>query len=479
MPAAPMRWKMIPASDSLKATKVALPSEPIAEPHETDSGSCESVVASPSVGMRRSAEAVAAAPRRESRAAATARARRAGRRDIRVLGSGGPWSSAAICPPILAATLPDLAVRCPCKYGGVSRTPGSWHPPWHGGRYQALGGADRRRQRDRERHLRADGGDRQVRDADDQARLRRLDHARTSPAGRTSCSGTRSSRSSSSPTRAGRTPPTPSLIIDAMDVLYADNVEGFAIVSSDSDFTRLATRLRESGKTVYGLGRRDTPDAFVKACDRFIYLDLLGAEPAKAATAPTSRAPAAGDHRHRQGRRLGAAVGGRVVPEREQPRVRHARLRLPQARRAGPRAGLRGGQGGLARLGAQPAAGAADQRPRAGPAEDRRRRSGGGRDRVPGGEHAARVDALADGAQAPEGGGAEGVARVGGAVGEVQQRGAGGPRGHRGADAAELVLDRRALGLVLGRARQVEHRLAVSASSAPAPGAERPSAPPS
>jgi hypothetical protein len=77
------------------------------------------------------------------------------------------------------------------------------------------------------------------------------------------------------------------LIIDAMDLLYADNVEGFAIVSSDSDFTRLATRLRESGKTVYGLGRRDTPDAFVKACDRFIYLDLLGAEPAE----PAQRRP--------------------------------------------------------------------------------------------------------------------------------------------------------------------------------------------
>jgi uncharacterized LabA/DUF88 family protein len=66
------------------------------------------------------------------------------------------------------------------------------------------------------------------------------------------------------------------LIIDAMDLLYAGNVEGFVIVSSDSDFTRLATRLREAGMTVYGLGRRDTPDAFVSACDRFIYLDLLG-----------------------------------------------------------------------------------------------------------------------------------------------------------------------------------------------------------
>ena len=68
------------------------------------------------------------------------------------------------------------------------------------------------------------------------------------------------------------------LIIDAMDLLYAGNVEGFVIVSSDSDYTRLATRLRESGMTVYGLGRRDTPEPFVAACDRFIYLDLLGAE---------------------------------------------------------------------------------------------------------------------------------------------------------------------------------------------------------
>ena len=65
------------------------------------------------------------------------------------------------------------------------------------------------------------------------------------------------------------------LIIDAMDLLYAGNVEGFAIVSSDSDFTRLATRLRESGMTVYGLGQRTTPEPFVAACDRFVYLDLL------------------------------------------------------------------------------------------------------------------------------------------------------------------------------------------------------------
>jgi uncharacterized LabA/DUF88 family protein len=77
------------------------------------------------------------------------------------------------------------------------------------------------------------------------------------------------------------------LIIDAMDLLYAGNLEGFVIVSSDSDFTRLATRLRESGMTVYGLGRRSTPAPFVAACDRFIYLDLLSKEAQRAAE-PTS-----------------------------------------------------------------------------------------------------------------------------------------------------------------------------------------------
>ncbi len=67
------------------------------------------------------------------------------------------------------------------------------------------------------------------------------------------------------------------LIIDAMDLLYSDKLDAFAIVSSDSDFTRLATRLRESGKTVIGMGRRKTPVSFVSACDRFIYLEVLSA----------------------------------------------------------------------------------------------------------------------------------------------------------------------------------------------------------
>jgi len=79
------------------------------------------------------------------------------------------------------------------------------------------------------------------------------------------------------------------LIIDAMDLLYSGNLDGFAIVSSDSDFTRLATRLRESGKTVYGLGRRRTPTSLQNACDRFIFLEVLkgAAAPPKDETNPT------------------------------------------------------------------------------------------------------------------------------------------------------------------------------------------------
>lgn len=68
------------------------------------------------------------------------------------------------------------------------------------------------------------------------------------------------------------------MIIDAMDVLYSGNVDGFCIVSSDSDFTRLATRLRESGMKVYGIGQKKTPDPFIVACDKFIYLEILGTD---------------------------------------------------------------------------------------------------------------------------------------------------------------------------------------------------------
>ncbi len=65
------------------------------------------------------------------------------------------------------------------------------------------------------------------------------------------------------------------LIIDAMDILHGELVDAFCIVSSDSDYTRLATRLRESGLFVMGVGEQKTPDAFVKACERFIYVENL------------------------------------------------------------------------------------------------------------------------------------------------------------------------------------------------------------
>jgi uncharacterized protein (TIGR00288 family) len=74
---------------------------------------------------------------------------------------------------------------------------------------------------------------------------------------------------------SGKNATDSALIIDAMDLLYSGNVEGFAIVSSDSDFTPLATRLRESGKRVIGVGQRKTPKAFVEACEKFVFLEVL------------------------------------------------------------------------------------------------------------------------------------------------------------------------------------------------------------
>ncbi len=68
------------------------------------------------------------------------------------------------------------------------------------------------------------------------------------------------------------------MIIDAMDILHSDKVDGFCLVSSDSDFTRLATRLRESSKLVIGIGEKKTPNPFIVACDKFIYIEIIGAK---------------------------------------------------------------------------------------------------------------------------------------------------------------------------------------------------------
>jgi uncharacterized LabA/DUF88 family protein len=74
---------------------------------------------------------------------------------------------------------------------------------------------------------------------------------------------------------SGKNSSDSALIIDAMDILYAEKVEGFCIVSSDSDFTRLAMRLREAGMKVIGIGEKKTPTPFITACDKFIYIEIL------------------------------------------------------------------------------------------------------------------------------------------------------------------------------------------------------------
>ncbi|BDT71611.1 hypothetical protein os4_11380 [Comamonadaceae bacterium OS-4] len=99
---------------------------------------------------------------------------------------------------------------------------------------------------------------------------------------------------------SGKNSTDASLIIDAMDVLHDDTVDGFCLVSSDSDFTRLATRIREEGKVVYGFGERKTPEPFVAACDKFIYTEILRVEPAPEKDAPKVEPVAVADVRKLQ-----------------------------------------------------------------------------------------------------------------------------------------------------------------------------------
>lgn len=76
---------------------------------------------------------------------------------------------------------------------------------------------------------------------------------------------------------SGKNATDSAMIIDAMDILHSQKVDGFCLVSSDSDFTRLATRLRESGMLVIGIGEKKTPNPFIVACDKFIYIEIIGA----------------------------------------------------------------------------------------------------------------------------------------------------------------------------------------------------------
>lgn len=109
---------------------------------------------------------------------------------------------------------------------------------------------------------------------------------------------------------SGKNATDSAMIIDAMDILYSGQVEGFCLVSSDSDFTRLAARLRESGMIVVGMGERKTPKAFISACNRFKYLDILATVEPASAPPVAAEAPLPVKARSR---------GGRVQEQKEAP----------------------------------------------------------------------------------------------------------------------------------------------------------------
>jgi len=97
------------------------------------------------------------------------------------------------------------------------------------------------------------------------------------------------------------------LIIDAMDILYGNKVDGFCIVSSDSDFTRLASRLRETGMYVLGMGEKKTPQPFISACEQFKYLEVLGSAEDKKEEA-SNKAPAIKENNVKSKKSLTAAI---------------------------------------------------------------------------------------------------------------------------------------------------------------------------
>jgi len=130
---------------------------------------------------------------------------------------------------------------------------------------------------------------------------------------------------------SGKNATDSALIIDAMDLLYTRRFQGFCIVSSDSDFTRLASRIREEGITVYGFGERKTPESFRNACDTFTYLDVLvesAAESPGGAVARVDRPTLRSDTKLISGLRASAETAFLLV-SREQcgedlPRAGHA-----------------------------------------------------------------------------------------------------------------------------------------------------------
>ena len=111
------------------------------------------------------------------------------------------------------------------------------------------------------------------------------------------------------------------MIIDAMDILYTGQVDGFVLVSSDSDFTRLAIRLREAGKKVYGMGEKKTPNPFIVACDKFVYIEVIrsAAQKERAEEAAREEPKEPPKPARRAARKKGAEAAPAPAPEAEPP----------------------------------------------------------------------------------------------------------------------------------------------------------------
>ena len=111
------------------------------------------------------------------------------------------------------------------------------------------------------------------------------------------------------------------MLIHAMDILYTGQVDGFVLVSSDSDFTRLAIRLREAGKKVYGMGEKKTPNPFIVACDKFVYIEVIrsAAQQERAEEAAREEPKEPPKPARRAARKKGAEAAPAPAPEAEPP----------------------------------------------------------------------------------------------------------------------------------------------------------------
>ena len=130
------------------------------------------------------------------------------------------------------------------------------------------------------------------------------------------------------------------LIIDAMDILHKESVNGFCIVSSDSDYTRLASRIRESGREVLGFGEKKTPKPFIKSCDKFIYVEILGqsAHAPAPVSAPAQTAAAVPAAKAATPKKTAKKHQGRNAPETDMPEAAVAEHVAAEAAPAEPAA---------------------------------------------------------------------------------------------------------------------------------------------